>query len=173
MSEPYIGEINIFAGNFAPRGWHFCDGTLLQISQYSALFSILGTIYGGDGRTNFALPNLKLSGAIGAGQGPGLPNHPLGQVGGAENITLSTSEIAPHSHQLTGTNNADNSVNPTGAVLSRPNQPIYIDAVTSSLVNLSTNSIGDAGGGSSHDNMQPYLAVNFIIALEGVFPSQP
>lgn len=175
MSEPFIGQIVMFGGNFAPRGWALCDGQLLPISQYSALFSILGTTYGGDGRTTFALPDLRGRVSIHAGDGPGLSDYSLGQKGGAETNTLTTSNLPAHSHSLAiydseGDSNAGSGktlagtgggVPPTGTWTSSPP-----DATAS------TRSIGNTGGGLPVGNIQPYLTVNYIIALQGVFPSR-
>lgn len=176
MSDPFIAEIKIFAGNFAPRNWAFCDGQLLPIAQNTALFSLIGTIYGGDGRTTTALPNLKGRAPIHPGHGPGLASRRLGERGGTESVTLSESQMAPHSHALqTGTAPASSFVADSNSTIARsvggfsynddpgpPMSPLHETA-------LSESGSGDAG---PHENMQPYLAIYFIIALAGVYPSR-
>ncbi len=166
---PYIGEIKMFAGNFAPRGWALCDGQLLSISQYTALFSILGTTYGGDGRTTFALPDLRGRTPIHAGRGPGLSTRQLGQNGGEENHTLTINEMPSHTHQLRGDSLIASTDSPLNATPARNagGIPSYGDPPD---VNMSGNAIQSTGGGLPHNTMQPYLTVNFIIALEGIFP---
>ena len=172
MSEPYIGEINRFAGSFAPRGWHFCDGTLLQISQNTALFSILGTIYGGDGRVNFALPDLRGRVPLGSGQGPGLSNYTLGQKSGMETVTLNASQTASHSHSLQASIERSTETSPDGTVLSDPRSDIiYRDNITPN-VDMSAAAITNTGSSEPHENRQPYLACYYIIALEGIFPQR-
>jgi microcystin-dependent protein len=167
--EPYIGEIRMFAGNFAPRGWALCDGQLLPISQYTALFSILGTTYGGDGRTTFALPDLRGRTPIHAGHGPGLSSRALGQQGGEENHTLTLSEIPPHAHSLRGDSRVASTDSPSNAAPARNagGIPSYGDSLD---VTMNGNAIQSTGGGLPHNTMQPYLTVNFIIALQGIFP---
>ncbi|MEM8778345.1 MAG: tail fiber protein [Cyanobacteria bacterium P01_G01_bin.49] len=174
MSEPFIGEINLFAGNFAPRGWHFCDGTLLDIASYQALFSLLSTTYGGDGRTNFALPDLRGRVPLSPGQAPGLNNYRLGQKGGSETVTLTANQTATHSHSLMAFTTASSLSDPTGNVLAQPGRTggIYQTDASSNLVNMSTAAIGDIGSGQAHENRQPYLACYYIIALEGVYPQR-
>lgn len=172
MSEPYIGEINIFAGNFAPRGWHFCDGKLLSISEYQALFSILGTIYGGDGRTTFGLPDLRGRVPLSFGQGSGLRNYKIGEKSGTETVTLNTNQAAPHNHSLMASTTTSNETSPDGKVLSDPRGDlIYLDNVAPT-VNMNAAAIGDTGSSGSHENRQPYLACYYIIALEGVYPQR-
>lgn len=178
MSEPFIGEIIMFGGNFAPRGWALCDGQLLSIAQNTALFSILGTTYGGDGRVTFALPDLRGRVPVHAGQGPGLSDYNLGQVGGTENVTLLTSEIPAHAHgfALNG-NSANGSL--TSPINNFPATVIDTNG-NASIQGYSNTSDGVMAGGTSsltggnqpHNNLQPYLCVNFIIALEGIFPSR-
>ncbi len=166
--EPFIGTVLMFAGNFAPRGWALCNGQLLAISSHSALFSILGTTYGGDGVSTFGLPELRGRAAIHEGTGPGLTPRTLGQRSGAETVTLTTNQIPSHTHSLSASNTNADTRDPTDHSLaqaltyanSRPNDP------------LNASSIGNTGGGQGHDNMQPYLALNFIIALEGLYPSR-
>jgi len=176
MSDPFIGQITMFGGNFAPRSWAFCNGQLLAISSNSALFSILGTTYGGDGRSTFALPDLRGRVPMSSGSGPGLSNRRLGSRGGEENVALNTNEIPPHNHSITApalnaSANPANSNNPAGRMLAMA--PAYGDpggAVAMHSTSIPPHDIGDTGGGGSHRNMQPYLTINFIIALQGVFP---
>ena len=174
MSEPFIGEINLFAGNFAPRGWHFCDGKVLDIASYQALFSLLGTTYGGDGRTNFALPDLRGRVPLSPGQGVGLNNYRLGQKGGSETVTLAAKETATHTHSLMASTTVSSLSDLTGNVLAQPGRTggIYQTDASSNLVNMSTAAIGDTGNGQAHENRQPYLACYYIIALEGIYPQR-
>lgn len=172
MSEPFIGQIMIFGGNFPPKGWAFCDGSLMAISQNTALFSILGTMYGGDGRTTFALPDLRGRVPIGMGSGPGLSSYTEGQMGGQETHTLLTTEMPAHTHAVAvaASNEANTPQNrPGGNVLGAAN--IY-DLPASADAALGGVSCGPAGGGQPHENRQPYLAMNYIIALAGIFPSR-
>jgi len=171
MADPFIGEIIMFAGNFAPRGWALCDGQLLSIAQNSALFSILGTTYGGDGRTNFGLPDLRGRVAVHQGTGPGLPNIRLGQKGGAVNHTLTQGQLPPHTHTVACSGGAADSDTPVG------NFPAVDEGETESWSSQGgqTMSAGMIAGGGNSQNfgiMQPYQAVNFIIALVGTFPSR-
>jgi len=171
MSEPFVGEIRMFAGNFAPRGWAFCDGQLLAVSQNDALFSLLGTVYGGDGRTTFGLPDLRGRLPIHAGTGPGLSPRRLGAKGGAESVTLTNNQLPSHSHGYHGTTSAGGQASPGGNIAaSRVNDPLYVEDATS--VNMSTNAISTTGGSRSHTNLMPFLCVNFIIALVGIYPSR-
>ncbi len=164
--EPFIGEIKMFGGNFAPRGWALCDGQLLPISQYSALFSILGTTYGGDGRTTFGLPDLRGRVAMHAGNGPGLSPRNLGRKAGSETVTLTTNQMPSHHHGLVS-GNANNEAQAAGHLIGKEGR--YANSVGSTMHQAS---IQNAGGGQSHENMQPYLVVNYIIALQGVYPSR-
>lgn len=175
--EEFIGIIKMFAGNFAPRGWALCNGQILSIAQNTALFSILGTTYGGNGQTTFALPDLRGREAIGTGQGPGLSNIILGQVGGVENVTLITNQIPAHNHAL-NVNDGDATVHkPTSATVIAAPVDVNGDGVNDYLsttpnVALSPNSIGLTGGNLPHENRVPYLGVSYIICLEGIFPSR-
>lgn len=170
MSEPFAGEIRMFAGNFAPRGWAFCDGQLLSTSQNDALFSLLGTVYGGDGRTTFGLPDLRGRVPIHAGSGPGLSPRRLGAKGGTENETLTTNELPSHSHPLQATANLGTSPNPAGAAPAKSaTMDGYIGADPS--VALSANAVTAVGGSRSHTNLMPFLCIHFIIALFGIYPS--
>jgi microcystin-dependent protein len=176
--DEYIGIIKIFGGNFAPRGWAFCDGSLLSISQNTALFSILGTTYGGNGQTNFALPDLRGRTAVGMGTGPGLPAVVQGQVAGEVNHTLISSEIPAHNHSFAVSSaSASQSAATAGTTVATPGSlsgrtftaTLGFDTSAPDTV-LSPASIGVAGGSQPHNNMQPYLGVNYIICTEGVFP---
>ena len=170
MADPFVAEIRIFPFNFAPRGWAWCDGQLLPLSQNTALFSLLGTTYGGNGKSNFALPDLQGRAPMHPGQGPGLSLHDLGETGGSETVTLLESEIPSHSHGLRGSNSLGDNPNPAGNSLAR-----YVNAyqqtVNANLVSMSDQSLPPAGGDQPHTNFQPYLCVNFIISLFGIFPS--
>jgi microcystin-dependent protein len=175
MSDPFLGEIKMFGGNFAPRGYALCDGQLLPISQNSALFSLLGTTYGGDGRTTFGLPDLRGRFAIHAGSGPGLPTYRLGQKAGAPTRTLTTSQLPDHTHtgRIKASGDAANTNNPSNNALALAEA--YSDQALSGaspLTKQGTVQIDSSGGGQSYDTMPPYTAVNFIIALQGTFPSR-
>ena len=171
MSEPFVGEIRMFAGNFAPRGWAFCDGQLLAVSQNDALFSLLGTIYGGDGRTTFGLPDLRGRVPIHAGSGPGLSPRRLGAKAGAENVTLTTNQLPSHTHPIRGSSDLADSTDPAGRV---PAQATAIDlyATTAPSINFNTAAVTNIGGSRSHSNLMPFLCINFIIALFGIYPSR-
>ena len=167
--EPLIGQIILFGGNFAPRGWAFCDGQLLPISSNSALFSILGITYGGDGRTTFALPDLRGRVPMHAGSGPGLSPRSIGQKTGVENVTLTGAQIPSHTHDMKASPLPPDTATPGNTVLGATQ--IY-QSTTSPLVDLNAGSVGSYGGSQSHDNMQPSLVTNYIIALQGIFPSR-
>lgn len=172
MAEPFVGEIRMFAGNFAPRGWAFCDGQLIAVSQNDALFSLLGTIYGGDGRTTFALPDLRGRLPIHAGHGPGLSARGLGSKSGTEKETLTVNQLPTHNHDMKGTNDLSSTPNTESNVLSRSTTvDAYMknDAVNQ---NLNQNSLTQKGGNQEHTNLMPYLCVHFIIALFGIYPSR-
>lgn len=168
MSEPFLAEIRIVSFNFAPRGWAFCNGQLLPINQNQALFSLLGTTYGGDGRVTFALPDLR-------GRAPIHDDgnqFVLGQRGGEENHTLTEAEMPTHGH-MAGTSNQATDMNPASRVLSsKPRRGVNVYAGASNLVQLKEDTSSLVGGGAAHLNMQPYLALNFVIALQGIFPSR-
>ena len=181
MSEPFIGQITMFAGNFAPRSWAFCDGQLLPINQNQALFSILGTTYGGDGRTTFALPDLRGRVAVGEGQGPGLSNYSLGQRGGQQSVTITQSNMPSHTHTATSVANAvapagnsNDAANNFWADDAGVSSGTYHTGPASATMNAGAiaTTVNPAGGGQGHENRQPHLAVNYIIALFGVFPSR-
>lgn len=172
MSSPFVAEIRMFACNFAPTGWAQCNGQLLPISQNTALFSLLGTFYGGDGKSTFALPNLQGSVPINQGQGPGLSDRFLGESGGSQNITLLVSEIPAHFHAING-HTADAGDNPTPSptvVLAKSNNGQAYQSTVGAFVPMAPQALAPTGGGLPHNNMQPYLTVNFCIALQGVFP---
>lgn len=177
--DPYIADVSIFAGNFAPRGWAFCDGQLLPISQYSALFSLIGTIYGGDGRTTFALPDMRGRMAMGHGNGPGLSNRSFGQRGGQESTTLSIANMPNHNHTATlhAEAKAGTSGNPTGQLLSIVNTgetEIYAASDPAANIAMASDAVtvNSAGSGLSFSNEPPFLVMAYIIALQGVFPSR-
>ena len=173
MSEPFVGEIRMFAGNFAPRSWAFCDGQLLAISQNDALFSLLGTIYGGDGRTTFGLPELRGRIPIHAGSGPGLSPRRLGVRSGTEKETITTNTLASHTHRMTANTQAGQEQSPVGAVPAQSSSDVYVDnPPAASLVALHSDAVTKLGGNLSHTNLQPFLCVNFIIALFGIYPSR-
>jgi microcystin-dependent protein len=165
--DPFVAEIRIFPFNFAPRGWAFCNGQLIPISQNTALFSLVGTMYGGDGRSTFALPNFQGRTPIGQGQGPGLSNRSIGETGGSESVTLLQSEMPNHTHTMSQSLRPADSLNPQAQGLGTGNN-VY--APSANLSAMSQTSLSPAGGGMPHNNMQPYLALNFCIAMQGVFP---
>jgi microcystin-dependent protein len=172
MADPFVAEVRILPTNFAPTGWAFCDGQLLPISQNTALFSLLGTTYGGDGKTTFALPDLQGQAPMHPGQGPGLSNHDLGETGGAQTTTLPESEVPAHAHAIRAdaADPADVQA-PSGAVvLARSQGGSAYQTDTASLVAMAPASVATTGGGQPHNNMQPYLTLSFCIALQGVFP---
>ncbi len=171
MSNPFIGEIRMAGFNFPPIGWAFCAGQLLPISQNDALYALIGTTYGGDGVTTFGLPDLRGRLPINQGQGPGLSNYTLGQLAGTESVTLLTMQIPSHSHVVNAASGGTRNANPSGSLLGSGEADIYTHD-SANPVPLSTNLIASSGGNQPHENMQPFLCVNFIIALEGVFPSR-
>ncbi|HEV7927056.1 MAG TPA: tail fiber protein [Verrucomicrobiae bacterium] len=173
MSEPFIGEIRMFGFNFPPKGWATCNGQLLPINQYEALFAILGTTYGGDGQTNFALPNLQSRVAIHQGTGPGLSTYIMGQTSGIENVTLTPAQMPTHTHLVQCNTGGGNQASPSGnipAVESTGTSLDYSNAAGNGT--MSPTMLGTQGGSQPHTNIQPYLCVNFCIALVGIFPSR-
>jgi microcystin-dependent protein len=171
MSEPFVGEIRMFAGNFAPRGWAFCDGQLLAVSQNDALFSLLGTIYGGDGRTTFGLPDLRGRIPIHAGHGPGLSERRLGAKGGAEKVTLTVNQLPSHTHPIKASADTALDIPPQGKVLAE-SSVASMYANEAPIESLSANAITAVGGSRSHTNLMPFLCIHFIIALVGIYPSR-
>ncbi len=168
MSNPYVGEIRIFAGNFAPAGWMFCDGSLLPISENETLFNLIGTTYGGDGQSTFALPNLQSRVPIHAGSG-----FTLAQAGGEESLTLTAQQLPQHTHAPGASSGAGTTGSPTGAVWAASNDyGQYLTPPGASNAQMASGAIGATGGSQPHDNMLPFVAVNFIISLFGIFPSQ-
>ncbi len=171
MSEPFVGEIRMFAGNFAPRGWAFCDGQLLAVSQNDALFSLFGTIYGGDGRTTFGLPDVRGRIPLHAGTGPGLSTRKLGSKSGSEKVTLTTNQLASHSHDYNVSNQEGNSDTPTSNLIAERPSINYLNELAQDT-DMASNSLANTGGSSSHTNLMPTLCVNFIVALFGIYPSR-
>ena len=166
MAQPYVGEIRMFAGNFAPAGWMFCSGQLLPISENETLFQLIGTTYGGDGQSTFALPNLQSR--VPVHQGGGVS---LAETGGVEDVTLTVAQIPAHSHPFVGSTDVANSPNPAGSVLARSGQiQMFLNADATAA--MSPNAVGAVGGSQPHTNLQLYLVINFIISLFGIFPSQ-
>jgi microcystin-dependent protein len=168
VAQPYVGEIRMFAGNFAPVGWEFCEGQILPISDHDVLFNLIGTTYGGDGEETFALPDMR--GRIPIHQGNGFV---LAETGGVDEVTLTVNQIPAHSHPLLASADVATHTNPGGQVLARPSQAnvdVYLEGAAPA-VNLAPASIAPVGGSQPHDNLQPYLCVNYIISLYGVFPS--
>ena len=172
MSEAFLGEVRIFAGNFPPTGWAFCNGQLLPISQNTALFSILGTTYGGDGKSNFALPNLvqRMPLHAGNGPGPGLSDRVLGEMDGSSTVTLLQNEMPMHGHTQQASTAVATTIGANNGVLAKPisPNPPYHDPVN--LQALGPAALGASGGNAPHNNQQPYLQLNFIIAMQGIFP---
>jgi microcystin-dependent protein len=169
--DPFVAEIRIFPFNFAPKGWAFCDGQLLPLSQNTALFALLGTTYGGDGKSNFALPNMQGNAPMHPGQGPGLSLHDLGETAGSETVTLLESEIPSHQHTMMATAvSATKSIPTTNSLSKVSGATPYLAPASAPLVAMSDSSLMTAGGDQPHNNMQPYLTLNFCIALQGVFP---
>ena len=175
MADPFVAEIRIFPFNFAPKGWAWCNGQLLPISQNTALFSLLGTTYGGDGKSTFALPDLQSSAPMQPGQGQGLSLRDLGEMSGVESITLLQSEIPLHTHTLGGTvEDATQGSLTAGVILAQTvNGNLYQSTTNANIVQMAPQALALAGGGLPHNNMQPYLTLNFCIALQGIFPQRP
>lgn len=173
MTDQFVGEIRIFAGNFAPTGWALCNGQLLPISQNTALFSLLGTTYGGDGKTTFALPNLQGAAPLMAGQGNGLSNRVQGEIGGEATVTLTAAEMPTHSHPVNGSSSAGTDVAPTnhdwGVASVTRGQKLYSQNAGTSPP-MSPLAFSASGSGQPHNNMPPYLTLTFIIALQGIYP---
>jgi microcystin-dependent protein len=173
MSTPFVAEIRIFPFNFAPKGWAFCDGQILPLSQNTALFSLLGTTYGGDGKSNFALPNMQGNVPMHPGQGPGLSLHDLGETGGSDTVALLESEIPAHSHTMMSLPAPANRTSPVGNSIARVQGvtgPYVPGNPQPAIVSMSDSAVAPAGGDQPHNNLQPYLTLNFCIALQGVYP---
>lgn len=171
MSQPFLGEIRMMANNYAPRSWAYCNGQLLPIAQNSALFSLLGTTFGGNGQTTFALPNLQGRAPMAPGNGPGLTPRTLGEAGGSESVTLLPTQMPAHSHGLAATAAPADRATAQGARLAASADAVY--AATPAIGQLAGTSTSTAGGSQPHGNMQPFLAIGFVIALQGIFPSRP
>jgi microcystin-dependent protein len=174
MSDPFVAEIRIFPFNFPPKGWAFCDGQLLPISQNTALFSLLGTTYGGDGKSTFALPDLQGNAPMQPGQGQGLSLRDLGEMSGVESITLLQSEMPVHTHNVMGNSN-DGEFKPpaNNRIFGRSINAFLYQSSNAGLQLMNPQNLGLTGGGLPHNNMQPYLTLNFCIALQGIFPQRP
>jgi len=180
MSDQFVAEIRAFPFNFPPTGWAFCDGQLLPISQNTALFSLLGTTYGGDGKSTFALPDLQGNAAMQPGQGQGLSLRDLGEIGGSDTVTLLQSEMPLHTHSLQASNNDASTASPAGQQLAKgawdsgdaAGVIATYTTTLSPLEQLAPQAISIAGGGLPHNNMQPYLTLNYCIALQGIFPAR-
>ncbi len=172
MSDPFVGEIRMFGGTFAPAGWSFCDGQLLPISQNETLFNLIGTTYGGDGQETFALPDLQGRAPVHAGQGPGISQtYQLGEKFGTESVTLTTQQIPVHNHTFLTSLDPASSTDPTNQMIAQSSQiHIFTEDVTNRQMNASA--LVPQGGSQPHENMMPFLAVSFIISLFGIFPSQ-
>lgn len=173
MADPFVAEIRIFPFNFAPTGWAFCDGQILPLSQNTALFSLLGTTYGGDGKSNFALPNMQGNAPIHAGQGPGLSLYDLGQTGGSDTVSLLETEIPSHQHGMLSAPTivaADSNICTSNSMGKSSQGNAYTAYNAASVVQLSPYALAPAGGDLPHNNLMPYLTLNFCIAMQGVFP---
>jgi microcystin-dependent protein len=173
MTDPFVAEIRLFPFNFPPKGWAFCDGQLLPISQNTALFSLLGTTYGGDGKSTFALPDLQGRVPVNDGQGPGLSLRDLGEQGGSDTVTLLESEIPAHTHALAASAAAAFARSPSGELFANESGGVNSYAALGGQALLAAAACGPAGGGQPHNNLAPYLVVNYCIALQGVFPQRP
>lgn len=181
MSEPFLGQVSCFGFKFAPKGWAFCQGQILPIQQNTALFSLLGTNFGGNGTTNFGLPNLQASVPIAYGQGPGFPFYNLGEVGGAESVTLGSQEMGIHNHTLNATSDVATDTASTNNQLGKPQKGSPITGFSQGLIYspgapvtpMNPQAIGFVGNNQPHNNMQPYLSLNYCIALAGIFPTRP
>ncbi len=169
MAEPFVGQLKAFGFTYAPRGWARCDGSLLAISQNDALFSLLGTMYGGDGRTTFGLPDLRGRVSLHTGTGPGLTPRRMGQKGGAEQVTLNVTQLPSHRHTVSGDSSEANSVSPANRVPATAASAIYQSTPDAPM---NANMLGQTGGTRPHNNMEPYLVINWCIALVGIYPSR-
>ena len=172
MADPFIAEIRIFAGNYSPRGWAFCNGQLLPIAQNTALFSLLGATYGGDSQSTFALPDLQGRAPMHPGQGPGLSPRSLGEQGGVESVTLLEQEMPQHTHPLRGVAAPANATSPGGGAIAQAGDGTHLFGGAPGA-SMAPDTGGGTGGGLPHTNMQPFLTLNYIIALQGVYPQRP
>lgn len=172
MSSPYVGEIRMFGGNFAPVGWLFCDGQALQISEYDTLFNLIGTTYGGDGQSTFALPDLRGRWPVHQGRSTTGTTYVMGQAAGVETVTLTQQQIPAHSHTPLGAVAAATATSPAGAVWSASTSPAFAVPSGALTTQMAADALEPAGGSQPHDNLPPYLAVSFIISLYGIYPSQ-
>ena len=170
MAQPYVGEIRMFAGNFPPNGWMFCEGQTLPISENDVLFQLIGTTYGGDGEETFCLPNLQGRVPIHMGTGPDGTTYQIGEMAGTESETLSVQQIPVHTHALVGDEQPAESVTPTSSVFAESDEDLY--GLPETTVALNAQTVTPAGGSQPHENMQPYLCIHYIISLFGIFPSQ-
>src|SRR5882724_11529511 len=170
MGEPFVGEIRMFGGNFAPAGWAFCQGQLMAISENETLFNLIGTTYGGDGQETFGIPDLQGWIPIHAGTGSDGITYTLGEKAGVESVTLTVQQIPIHNHPLLATDGAGSATDPTGHVVAKPDKNLYRPGPAN--VPMATQAIGPMGGSQPHENLQPYLCISFIISLFGVFPHQ-
>ena len=175
MGQPFVGEIRIFAGSFAPNGWMFCSGQLLPIAQNETLFQLIGTTYGGDGESTFALPDLQGRVPVHQGQGPGLSERFIGEAGGSETVSLLASEMPAHTHALAASAAAAYARGPSQELVANQNGGVnsYAPAAASPPALLAASAIGVSGGGQPHNNLAPYLVVNYCIALQGIYPQRP
>jgi len=169
-AQRFLGSISLVGFNFAPEGAHFCDGSLLPISQYDALFNLIGTTYGGDGQNTFALPDLRGRMAVGMGQAPGLSPYIIGQAGGTEMVTLNVNQIPSHTHQAVASTSPGNTVSPTSAYWA-PGPRILLYSAPANLAAMNPAAVMPAGGTQPHDNIKPYLAMNYVIWLQGIYPT--
>lgn len=173
MSQPFVGEIRLFAGNFPPVGWAFCDGSVLSIAENETLFQLIGTTYGSDGQETFALPDLRGRIPIHAGSGPGLTPRTIGEPDGTESVTLTMAQMPSHAHPWQASSApADPSAGPVGGLLAQSSSPVYVADPVSDVA-MAPQGVGAAGGSQPHENLAPYLCVSFIISLYGIFPSPP
>ena len=172
MAQPYIGEIRMFAGNFAPAGWAFCEGQLLPISENETLFILIGTTYGGDGQTTFALPDLRGRIPIHMGTGPGLNTRNLAESGGTEELTLTVNQIPVHGHTFNGSVSSADALSPSGNVIASPTSLDLYRPGSTPDQSMAANVLASTGGSQPHNNLQPFLCVSFIISFFGIFPSQ-
>lgn len=171
MAQPYVGEIRMFAGNFAPSGWQFCDGSILPIAENETLFQLIGTTYGGDGQETFALPNLQSRVPIHMGTGPDGTTYNIGQMAGSEQETLTVQQIPSHTHPLTASTNIGTDANPGGQVTAQTSGGINLYREVAPTDPMDPGVVGPAGGSQPHENTQPFLCINYIISLFGIFPS--